>query len=382
MNKKIRPLMLAIFLVLPVFWVKAQPQLLWRQDFSALVQDTAGLKDFAVTPGREPQFPLAAVLVKDGLVILDNAGKPADKIPLADYQKISLAKDAPAFCYLKTGEIILSDYKGVVLAKITLDSRPLLGQNSLLEISPNAGWLIFAPYFGRQACLYNSQGEKLAGYDLGDLKGSRAKFSSDGKFCLLHLPAVGQNAIGGRLVMFSADGKKIWEFSHPGNDADFDISHDGSRVILAAQDKLYILDRQGKVSQEIKLIAGGNNIAISGNGAYTVLSRVFDHSLSLIDNGSGRQIWMKTVDGFDPQASPINSLAISHDAQFAAIAISKDYTLKNRETTVYLFDQSGEAAGRLDFQTRAVSLEFSPKADILSAQGDKEVYLYQVERVN
>lgn len=359
--------------------VKAEPALLWRRTFDAPIVKTSNLSDFKATEDRISEVPLKTVMTKENLFILDSQGNIAKEIPLKDYQKVTTSDSGMMLATIKDREVSILNIDNQIQDMVSI-SDPLLfklPQRTVLELSPNGQYLIIMPYFGKNIYFYNKRNKTTSKHQFEDLRGAEVAFSGNSSYAVVHIPNWGEGKTNGYILFFNEKGKKLWQFEHKGYEAKFDISSDGNFIALATEERLYSLNKNGKVIYAKELKPGGIDIALSDDGKYIAITRTADHTVSLLDNRNGELLWSYTINGFDPINSPFTSLDVSSDGNNIAVAISKDWTRTNKESFLYLFDKSGSIVWQKTFEENRINCSLSPDGRCILVRGNKEAYLYR-----
>ena len=330
--------------------------------------------------GKGGRFPLKTVMTEKSVCVLDDKGKIAKKITLKDHAKAAMSDDGMTMATLKGKEITISnldeEIQGIV--KIADPQPVVLPQHVSFELSPNGDYIVIISYFTYTIYFHNKKGKLLAQHDFDDLRGSKIKFSKDSRYVAVHVPNWGEGKTIGYLLFFNKKGKKLWEFDHKGCQARFDISSNGNFVVLTAEDKLYSLNKNGKVVYEKEVVLGDIDIALSGNGHYVAIAKTADHSVSLLDNRNSRPLWTYNISGFDPLNSPFTSLHVSGERQYVAVTISRDWTKRNKEGFLYIFNKSGNVVAQHTFKEYKIAVNLSHQGKMGLVQGIVNCYLYKL----
>jgi outer membrane protein assembly factor BamB len=372
--------LIMFFILLSSTSVCAEPSLLWRETFDKPIVKTSVLSGHEISTDKRTEFSLKAVMTEGGVYILDDQGKITKEIPLNDYEKTAISTDGKIVATMKDAKVSILEINNQIQSATTVSDPQalILPQSGLFELSPQGRYLVLAPYFGRKIYFYNQQGQIISQHNAQDLKGAQIRFSKDGGCTVIHVPNWGEGKTNGYVLFFNDQGEKLWQFEHKGCEAKFDISFDGSCVILATEEKFYSLKRAGKVIYEKELMPGGIDVTLSGNGEYAVINRRAEHSITLLDNKSGKELWTYNITGFDPINSPFTSLDISETGEFIAVTLSKDWTKKNKESLLYIFDNAGNIVWQKAFEEYKIEAHLSPDGRCIEVIAGKEVYLYSL----
>lgn len=357
----------------------AAPSLLWRMTFDSPIVKTSELTDFEVTRDKGPDFPIKTVMTEKSIFVLDSNGEIANKISLKDYDKTEMSGDGTTMATLKGRVITISKIDGEIQGTASIaDPQPMvLPQHISFALSPNGEYLIVISNFTHTIYFHNKQGRLLSQYDFEDLKGAEINFSKDSRYAVIHVPNWGEGKTSGYILFFNDRGEKLWRFDHKGLEAKVNLSANGDSIVLAAEDKLYSLNKEGKVIYENELIPGGTDIALSDNGHYVVMTKTTDHSISLLDNKNGKTLWSHSVGNFNLINSPFTSLDISQEGDHIAVAISKDWTKRNKESFLYLFDRAGNMVWENTFEKSRIEGAISPHGSGVLVKGYEDAYLYR-----
>jgi len=393
-QKNLLNFILALVFILLSSSANAAPTLLWKMEFDSRIVKTSDLMDFDVgKDGKGGRFPLKTVMTEKSIYVLDSKGKVEKKISLKNSAKTAMSDDGLTIATLKGKEITLSRIKeteirsqkselksweqieGVV--KIA-DSQPVvLPQHVFFDLSPNGNTIVVLSFFTHNIYFHNRKGELLTTHHVDDLRSAKVKFSGNGEYAAIHIPNWGKGKTTGYLLFFSTKGKKLWRFEHKGCQATFDISFEGQSIVMAAEDKLYSLDKRGNVLYEKELIPGEMDIALSGDGKYIVKTMTQDHSISLLDNSKGKAMWLQKIKGYDSINSPFGSLVISYSGNLIAITISKDWTIRNKESFLYLFLIDGSIVEQDSFKENRIRSVLSSDSKCIMIIGQKNTHLYK-----
>lgn len=170
------------------------------------------------------------------------------------------------------------------------------------------------------------------------------------------------------VYIFGKDGRLIWKNGTP-LDTYASISMDGSLIAYGAEDRLYLVDRQGQLLWSYRVQSGYPkvylfNVHISRDGNYIAAAESYSGSIYLFDR-EGSLLWRQKMEGH-PYA-----LSISSGGEYVAVGTVGDYS------GVYLFDRAG--ALLLNYRTGkdVGSVSVSASGDV--AAGTYENYLYYFE---
>ena len=362
----------------------AEPSLLWRMKFDSRIIKTSDLLDFNVAAGKGAAFPLKAVMTERSIYVLDSKGRVAKRIPLQDYAKAAMSDDGTTIATMKGREITISTLDNRILGAVKIaDQQPVvLPQHVSFELSPNGDYIVVISYFTSTIYFHNKKGKMLSKHHFDDLRGAEIKFSKNSRYVAIHVPNWGQGETHGYLLFFNQKGKNLWRFDHKGCRASFDISFDGASLVLAAEDRLYSLNKRGKVIYEKELVPGDIYIALSGNGKYVAITKTADHRISLMNNENGKTLWSCNISGFDPINSPFTSLEVSGEGNYIAVAISKDWTRRNKESSLYIFGELGDIGWQRTFQQDRILAALSRDSNCMLIAGNKEAYLYRYRGID
>ncbi|MCK5188039.1 MAG: PQQ-binding-like beta-propeller repeat protein [Deltaproteobacteria bacterium] len=333
--------------------------------------------DFQVgKDGKGGRFPLKTVMTEKSIYVLDGKGKISKKISLEDYSQVAMSDDGMTMATLKGREITISNLDEEVQSVVKIaDPQPVvLPQHVFFELSPDGEYVVVMSFFTHTIYFHNRKGKLLSEHHFEDLRGAEVKFSKDSRYVAIHVPNWGEGKTNGYLLFFDEKGKKQWRFDHKGCEAKFDISSDGDAIVLAAENKLHSLNKKGKIIYEKELVPGGISIALSGDGKYVAVTRKADHRLSLLDNGNGKALWSHNISGFDSINSPFTSVDVSDDGVRVAVAISKDWTRRNKESSLYLFDKSGNILWRETFEQYRILGALWQNRNCMLIAGNKEAF--------
>lgn len=354
--------------------------MLWKMKFDSRIIKTSDLMDFEVgKDGKGGSFPLKSIMTEKSIYVLDEKGGVAKKIPVKHYAKVVMSDDGTTMATMKGREITISnlDEKIQGIVKIADPQPVVLPQHVSFELSPGGKHIIVLSFFTHNIYFHNRKGELLATHHVDDLRGTKVKFSRNGEYAAIHVPNWGEGKTTGYLLLFNRKGKKLWRFDHKGCQAMFDASSDGNFIIIAAEDRFYSLDKKGKLLHEKELIPGEMNIALSGDGKYSALARVQDHSVSLMNTITGKTLWTFKTKGFDPIKSRFTSLDISNKGKWVAACISKNWKRTNKESFLYFFNKAGHVIWENTFEKCIVAGVISPQDGCVLVKGDREGYLYR-----
>ena len=373
-------LLILIFILCGAVPSSAEPTLLWKMKFDSRIIKTSDLMDFEVgKDGKGGRFPLKTVMTEKSLYVLDDKGGVAKKIPVKDYAKVVMSDDGSTMAMLKGREIIISNLNEEIqgIVKIADPQPVVLPQHVAFELSPNGDYVVVLSFFTHNVYFHSRKGKMLSEHHFEDLRGAETKFSKDSRYLAIHVPNWGEGNTSGYLLFFNEKGEKLWRFDHKGCQARFDVSYHGKSIVLAAEDKLYSLNKKGKLIYEEGLVPGGIDVALSGNGECIAVTRKGDHSICLLDNRNGKTLWAYNVSGFDPINSPFTSLDLSDKGACIAVAISKDWTKTNKESSLYVFDKSGAVAWQNTFQKNKVESDLSFDGKHVLIKEDMEAYIFR-----
>ena len=357
----------------------AEPSLLWQEKFKTPVAMTSRLLNFEVIGDEKPEFPLRVIMTEENVVVLDGMGKAAKKVSLADYQQAVISDNGKMIAGMKDREISILTINNELQGTIKIiDSHPvILPEHISLELSPDGEALILISHISNSMYFYTKEGKELTKYFLDDLRGAQAVFSDNSEYAVVHVPNWGSGKTNGFLWMLNKKGEQQWAVDHKGCEAKFDISDSGDKVIMATEEILYSLDKKGNVLFEKELIPGNNDIALSGDGNYVLLTRSVDHTVSLLDNTKGESIWTYEIEGFDPLNSPITKIAASQDASHIIVCISKDWTETNKESYLYLLNKKGDVEWKKMFEEKGIECDLADDGSCMLVKGEKNMYLYR-----
>ena len=225
-------------------------------------------------------------------------------------------------------------------------------------------------------CFYENDGNRLTEHRIKDLRTAEIKFSKNSQYAAIHIPNWGGGKTGGYLLYFDKQGEKLWQTDHKGREAAFDISSDGEAVVLAAEDRLQLLTKTGRIIYTKKIEAGRTAVRLSGDGKYTVVFKSTDRSIALLDNQDGKTLWFEKINDFNPASSLMTSLDVSHEGNYIAIAVSKDWRKQNKESSLFLFNGLGDILWQNVFKESRIDGIVSPNGRSFFVTGIKESYLY------
>jgi len=380
MTKMQKYIILSILFMLLFFSlsVHAEPSLLWKKEFDSRIVKTSRLMDFQVVKGKGGDFPLKAVMTEKSIFVLDNKGKFEKRISLKDYDKAAMSDDGTTIALMKGKEITVSDLDNQIKGTVKIqDSQPvILPQHISFELSCNGKYLVIISYFTNTIYFHNSKGELLFGHTFDDLKSASIKFSGDSRYTGIHIPNRGKGNSIGFLVFFNDKGEKLWKIDHKGCEASFDISDNGEYVGMAANDRFYSLNNAGEVVYEKELVPGEIDIQLSPDGKYLVMAQKTEHLVSFIDNENGNILWSKQIDGFDPLNSPFTALDISGTEAVTAVAISRDWTKQNKESSFFVFNKSGNLLWNNVFEESKTEGMVSPDGKSILIAGNINIWLF------
>jgi len=373
--------LVSVFIFLSPILVNAEPSLLWRMTFDSPIVKTSDLSDFVAASEKGASFPLKTVMTEKSIYLLDNMGKISKKIPLKDYAKAAMSDDGTTIATMTGREISISDLDNQIHGIVNIaDPQPVvLPQHVTFELSPDGEYIVVISNFTNTIYFHNKKGKLLSKHNFEDLRGAEIRFSKNSRYVAIHVPNWGEGKTNGYLLFFNRKGKNLWRFDHKGVKAKFDISSDGNSVVLAAEDRLYSLNKKGKAIYEKELVPGDMDIALSDDGAYVAVTKTTDHSISLLDNRNGKKLWDHNVDGFDPINSPFSSLDISGNGHYISVAVSKDWTRRNKESFFYLFNKSGRVVFENTFEEPGLESGLSSDGKCALIRGNKEAYLYRTQ---
>ncbi|MEK6978048.1 MAG: DUF5711 family protein, partial [Candidatus Hydrothermarchaeota archaeon] len=170
------------------------------------------------------------------------------------------------------------------------------------------------------------------------------------------------------VYIFGKDGRLIWKNGTP-LDTYASISMDGSLIAYGAEDRLYLVDRQGQLLWSYRVQSGYPkvylfNVYISRDGNYIAAAESYSGSIYLFDR-EGSLLWRREIEGHP------YSLSISSGGEYVAVGTVGDYS------GVHLFDRAG--ALLLNYRTGkdVGSVSVSTSGDV--AAGTYENYLYYFE---
>lgn len=358
----------------------AEPTLLWKMKFDSRIIKTSDLIDFEVEKdGKGGRFPLKTVMTEKSIYVLDDKGGVAKKIPVAQYGKVAMSDDGMTIATLKGREITISnldeEIQGIV--KIADPQPVVLPQHVSFELSPNGEYVVVISSFTHALYFHNKKGKMLSEHHFEDLRGAETKFSNDSRYVAIHVPNWGDGKTNGYLLYFNGKGEKLWRFDHKGCEAKFNVSSDGNSVVIAAEDSVYSLERKGKVIYEKELVPGRIDIALSGEGKYVAVTKTTDHSVCLLDNRNGNALWTYNFSGFDSLNSPFTSLDLSDKDTRVAVAISKDWSRRNKEAFLYIFDKSGTIIWQNSLEKGRLRGTLSRDGCSIFVAGDKEACFHK-----
>jgi WD40 repeat protein len=357
----------------------AEPSLIWEKKFDSRIVKTSRLMDMESKSGKRPDFPLRSVLTERSLFVLDNRGDIAKKISLKGYSETTLSDDGMTMAGLKGNEIILSDLNNEMQGTIKIgDPQPeILPQHVKFELSPDGEFIVILSSFSHTIYFHNRDGELLSKEKVADLKGAEIKFSDDSKYAVIHVPNWGKGKTNGYLLFFDDKGEKLWRFDHKGCQASFDISGDGKAVVIAAEGRLYSLNRKGEIVYEKEFVPGDMMVCISQDGGYLAVAQRSDGSVLLVDNRDGHGMWLKKIDDFGHINSLFTSLGVSWKGEHTAVAMSKDWTIGNKESSLFIFDKSGHIGWEHTFHKDRIECNLSADGRRILLEANRDVCFYQ-----
>lgn len=358
----------------------AEPLLLWQKELDSRIIKTSDLGDFKATGTKGPQFPLKSVMTEKDIVVFDNKGKTKKRIPLKDYTGVALTDDGTTIAAMKGKRINIFTIDDQRLGDFEIaEPQPEIPPHQVFfELSPKGTYLVLISKISNTIYFYASEGTLLAKHQFPDTRGAEIKFSKDDKYTVIHLPNWGTGQSTGFLVCFKSKGEQSWRFDHEGCQAMFDISHDGETVILAAEDKLFALDKKGKVVYERQINAGDTVINLSDNGKYIALMEKSDRELSVIDVVKGKIVRSEDISHFNPQHNLLTSLDITSSGRFGLTSISKDWSLKNRKSTIYIYDFSSSHIWKHTFEKNRIYAQIAQHEGCLLIKSGNELMLYRL----
>lgn len=372
-------LLTIIFLFVSSMSAIAEPSLLWRMKFDSRIIKTSDLKDFKVKAGKKAEFPLKAVMTEKSILLLDKKGKIEKKIPLEDYAKVAMSDDGTTIATMQGREITVATMDGQIRGKVKIgDPQPVvLPQHVSFELSPNGEYIVVISYFTNTIYFHARNGNMLSKKYFNDLRGAEITFPKNSRYVAIHVPNWGKGNTRGYLLFFNNKGENLWQFDHKGTQAKFDISSNSNSIVLALEDRLYSLNKRGKIIYEKELVPGGIHIALSGDGKYLALARETDHSVSMLDNQNGHVLWFSNITGFDPINSPVTFLNVSDKGNCITVAISKDWSRRNNSSSLFMFDKSGNLLWRNTFETDKIRSILSRDGHFVWIDSNKEAFVFR-----
>jgi outer membrane protein assembly factor BamB len=315
-------------------------------------------------------------MTEKSVFLLDARGNIEQKVPLKDYDKAVISDDGTTLAAMKGKEIIISDLiRNQIVGRVKFgDSHPfLLPQHISFEVSDKI--LVVISLFSNTIYFHENNGRRLSEYQFDDLRKTRIKFSRDGKYLAVHVPNWGEGKTSGFLLLFNNKGEKLWQFDHKGCEASFDISADGSSVVLAANGRLYSLNREGKTVYEKEVEAGIVEIRVSPDGGYVAFAQKNKHFVSLLSNQDGNVVWSENIIGSGSVNSLITSVSVSSSGKLA-IAMSKDWSRKNKDSIMFLFDKAGQRTWKKSFENDRIKGILSAESEGILIEADNTAYFY------
>jgi hypothetical protein len=367
-------LLAAILILLCSAWVKAEPHLLWKKTFDGSVVEAGVVFDTQDILS----FPIKAVLTSKHINLFDDKGKLQSQYLLGNGRQARLSRNARIFA-VSNGDsisILSKNFKPLATVRYEHERARDIERNDFF-LSPDGSYLVVILKYLNRLCFYKACGKLIKEHKLKDLRGARAVFSEDSEFTLVQVPNWGKGFSKGFVVLFDRQGNRLWDFKLEGNTCKTAVSKNAEAIAIATEKRLYSLNREGKLIYEKELIPGGIHIALSGSGAYLALTRQSDHTVSLIDNRSGRVLWKKTLKGFDPINSPFISLDTTQNAEFIAVTVGKIWGRNNKESFLYLFNKSGELVWKKDFKESKIAVDLSPSGGCVLIKGNRGICLFK-----
>jgi len=345
----------------------AEPELIWHETFDSRIVKTSRLQDLDRTTGKRPAFPLRAVMTRKSIYLLDERGAMASRIPLEKYDKAAMSDDGCTMAALKGRHITISSVEGHVcgVAGIADPHPEVLPEHADFELSPEGTYVVLLSYLSDTICFHDRTGRLVARHAAQNLNGTEVKFSADGRYVVIHIPNWSDGTSSGYLLCFNAAGRLLWRYDHPGCEAAFDVSQDGSVVVVAAGDKLCSLGEDGSRICEKEVSAGYTHVSLSATGGQLAATSSSDRRLDMLDSRSGRVLWSERIPEFDPRKSAVNALAISADSACVAVAVNTDCRRTAREATVYAYNGTGTQTWQNSVDSNDARVFLSPHATAL-----------------
>jgi len=356
----------------------AEPELIWKRTFESRIVKTSTLRDADFSKGRPAEFPIKAIMTEKSIHVLDNKGQTATQTSLAPYAKAVMSDDGSTMAGIRGREIIIAGVGGEAIGTVAIsDPRPEIApEHVVFELAPNGEYLVMISYLARAIYFYAGSGDMLAKHDFPDARGAEVRFSGDSRYAAIHLPNWGTGTTSGYLVFFDRQGKELWRFDHKGCEGGFDLSHDGSIVALAAEDKLFVLDEGGRAKCDAVCADGPKLVAVSALGRPVAVGTSANSSLSLFDAKNGRALWSNTIQVRGHEAGALILLRISANAERTAICATQRSSRHAGQVWLCIHDIAGKRRWSRTVERTRLGLSLSPSGSLVMLTAGSEGYLY------
>jgi len=363
MNKISLNLFIIFFLLIACSFTVQAEEFLWQKKIDSPIYQVSFDNNLSVASQKE-------------VIYFGLSGKLLKEFPLKDNQFAVLSKSAQVFAFVthraQIKEIIekieLFNSEGELLSTIEEKGFPFL--------SPDGNWLVVVDKFKNEIMFFNREGKLLNRFQFNDIKSLTFAFSDDSSSLLVNIPNIKQGKTSGFLALFDEEGKKLWQYEHPGSTTgQVAISQDAKIILFSSEKELYSLDSNGTLNWKKSLSAGGILISLSPDSKYIALSRRQDNSIRLLKTEDGHLIWEQKLSNFNGYNSPFTSLNVLNDGTVLA-SVSKSWSVKNDKSFLYTLKDNHIIQSQL-FSQPQIKAQISSDESVITVISKDFVAVYR-----
>jgi len=370
---------IGIIIVLLSQTVFATPTLLWKKTLQSSIISVCQSEKRNLTSSH-PIFPIGVIHTKKNIYMFDTNAKEIQKISLEMDDLTTISDNGQMMARLRNQHMIVSEMNQNIILDIPIKSlhSVVLPQHLIFSLSPDGQTFVLISWFAKIIQIYHA-GQLTASYQEHelDLRGSQISFSKDSSHAVIHIPNWGAGK--GQVIYYNNNGNKAWQFEYHGNKADVDISSDASTILVLTSDHYYLLDQTGQVQYKQQLDSSETAADLSADGQTSVHFNPSNCQLTCMNTTTGTATWNIRIQP-DIQTCELGSLHVSETGNFVFISMLENWTQKNDQTTLYVFDHFGKLIWEHAFQLKYLNILSSTDESWFVGTGGNQACLYYMKK--
>ena len=371
---------IGIIIVLLSQTVFATPTLLWKKTLQSSIISVSQSAKRNLTSSH-PIFPIGMIHTKKNVYMFDTNAKEIQKISLEMDDLTTISDNGQMMARLINQHIIISKMNQNMMLDIPLNTlhSVVLPQHLIFSLSPDGQTFVLISWFAKTIHIYHS-GQLTASYQEHelDLRGSQISFSKDSSHAVIHIPNWGAGK--GQVIYYNRYGNKAWQFEYHGNKADVDMSSDASTILVLTSDHYFLLDHTGQVQYDKQLDSSETAADLSGDGQTFVQFNPSNCQLTCMNLSTGTTLWSNQIQPVHDQLCELGSLHVSETGTYNFISMLKDWTQKNNQSTLYVFDRFGKLIWEHAFQLNYLNILSSTDESWFVGTGGNQACLYYMNK--